>query len=93
MTQATILPEHMRRPAATSASAIELPRADAATVALFFDLGTQWRFHPVTGERIGLDNAAIRPTAELTGVPVTPGLLTDLREMEAAALTEWAGKR
>ena len=90
MTQATRLPDWMTRRPDRS---LELPREDASVVSLFFQLGTQWRLHPVTGERIGLDNAAIRPTADLAGLDLSPGVFADLGTMEAAALAEWLRTR
>ena len=90
MTQAARLPDWMM---ARPDVELALPREDAAVVSLFFQLGAQWRLHPVTGERIGLDNAAIRPTAELAGIAVTPGVFADLGTMESAALNEWSRRR
>lgn len=59
---------------------------EADVVALFFALQTQWRFHPVAGVRLGIDYAAIAPTASAAGLPMTPAMFHDLREMEGAAL-------
>lgn len=55
-------------------------------VSLFFALATQWRTHAATGARTGLDYAAIRETARMIAVKVTPALFNDLRIMEAATL-------
>lgn len=59
---------------------------DVPAVALFFALDTQWRRHPFSGARIGIDYAAVRPTADLAGIDVTPDTLPALRIMETAAL-------
>ena len=66
---------------------------DADTVALFFALDTQWRRHAMTGDRLGLDYAAIQPTAALYAFEMTPRRMAQLRRMEIAATTEWAKKR
>lgn len=68
----------------------EVPIADAAVVTLFFALDTQWRRHAMSGQRIGLDYAAIRPTAELYQIETTPDMMADIRMMEAAALAQFA---
>ena len=63
---------------------------------LFFALDTQWRKVALVGFgggailMTGLDYAAIRPTAELSGITLTPQLFKDLRVMEAAAIKEAA---
>ena len=91
MTQGAILPDWMaERLSAPDPTAIDVPVADADVVALFFALDTQWRVHPMTGERVGLDFTAVRPTAELGGYEVGPSLLADLKAMEGAALDCWA---
>lgn len=71
---------------------IEIVEDDQDIVALFMALGTQWRVHPMSGYRLGLDYAAIRPTAELLGFAINPAIMADLRAMEGAALDEWARK-
>lgn len=55
-------------------------------MALFLALDTQWRFHPMLGARLGIDYAAIGPTASAAGLPFTPAMFHDLRAMEAAAI-------
>lgn len=68
----------------------EVPLADASVVTLFFALDTQWRRHAMSGLRIGIDYAAIRPTAELYQLDLTPDMMADIRMMEAAALAQFA---
>ncbi len=91
VTQATELPERFRKPVAPAE--IELHPGDAGAVALFFALDTQWRRHAMTGQRIGIDYAAIKPTAELAGIELTPAILPALRVMEDAALGALAERR
>lgn len=90
MTQATPLPDWMTAPRADDL--LEVPAADADAVALFFALATQWRFHAMGGHRIGLDYSAIRPTAELSAIALSPGTMADLRLMEGAALDAFAAR-
>lgn len=71
---------------------VEVPVADADPVNLFFALDTQWRRHAMSGQRIGIDYTAIRPTAELYDIPMSPELMADIRMMEAAALSEMTGR-
>lgn len=92
VTQNAILPKWMERDA-VEAAAIEIPADDAAAVGLFMALDTQWRHHAMTGQRLGIDYAAIRPTAELVDIAVTPQVMADLRVMEIAALNELAKAR
>lgn len=47
----------------------------------------------MSGTRIGIDYAAVRPTAELLGLPVDTDVMGDLRVMEMAALDEFAKAR
>lgn len=68
---------------------IELPLADADAASLFLALDTQWRRHAMTGQRIGIDYAAVAPTAQLFGITMSPDLMSDIRMMEAAALGEF----
>ena len=85
--------------AAAEIAAIEARRArrsgtpeigpdEVDAVSLFLRLGSQWRHHPA-GPRLGLDYAAIPPTAAMLGITMTPRLLDDLRVMEDAALAAW----
>jgi hypothetical protein len=73
--------------------AIELAPDEADAFSLFRTLGTQWRHHAMTGMRLGIDYAAVEPTARMLGVTMTPALLLDLQLMEAAALDAWAEAR
>ncbi len=75
------------------AEEIGILAADAEVVALFFALETQWRRHAMSGERLGIDYAAIRPTAELYDLALSPEIMSLLRRMECAALLEWSKKR
>jgi len=70
--------------------AIELTAEDALVVRLFYALSSQWRTHPTAGVRLGLDYAAIRPTADNMGLTMTPGIFADLQTMEGAALAAFA---
>jgi hypothetical protein len=63
------------------------------SVGLFLALGTQWKY--VAGGlgppiRIGLDYAAVEPTARGMGINVTPRIFADLRVMEEEALDVWS---
>lgn len=71
-------------------AAHEVPVEDAPVVTLFFALDTQWRRHAMSGMRIGIDYTAIRPTAELYEIALTPETMADIRMMEAAALAQFA---
>lgn len=86
--QAMILPDWMEKRA--DAQIVEIAEEDAQLVALFLALRTQWRWHPMIGQRLGIEYAAIAPTAQLLGIALTPAMMTDLREMENAALDEFA---
>lgn len=88
VSQGTELPAWMS--ARVADDVIEIGEEDGNVVALFMSLDTQWRVHPMTGSRVGLDYAAIRPTAELFALDVTPRVMGDLRVMEIAALNEMA---
>lgn len=68
----------------------EIATCDAELVSLFFALETQWRWHPMAGVRQGIDYQAVRPTADLLGVEMTPRIMADIRMMEIAALEEFA---
>lgn len=65
---------------------------DSNLVALFYALDTQWNHHPLAGVRMGINYMAVGPTAELMGITMTPGLMCDLRSMEAEALRAFARK-
>lgn len=93
VTQQTQLPERFRTRSRAAPTEIEIPERDAATVALFILLDTQWRRHPFTGDRTGLDYAAIRPAADLAGIEMTPDMLPGLRAMEDETLTILAESR
>lgn len=71
---------------------IELARDEYEVVSLFLALDTQWRRHPMSGARLGIDYTAIEPTARLMGLEAVPGLLPDLRVMEIAALDVLAAR-
>lgn len=75
-----------RRRGASGTPEIGPDEVDA--VSLFLRLGSQWRYAP-TGGRLGLDYAAVPPTAAMLGMTVTPALFDDLRTMEHAALEAW----
>lgn len=90
VTKQTQLPDRFRAPPAAE---IEIAERDVDTVALFMTLDTQWRRHPFTGDRIGLDYAAIKPAADLAGIAITPDTLPGLRVMEDEALITLAKRR
>jgi len=73
-----------------AASTIELGPDEFASARLFLALSSQWRTHPVAGVRLGLDYAAIRPTAENMGLEMTPAMFADMQVMEGAALAAMA---
>lgn len=75
-----------RRKGNEAKSVIEVAPDEEEAVALFTALDTQWRFHPLAGVRTGLDYAAIGPTASMLGLTLSPGLFTDIRIMEGAAM-------
>jgi len=88
LTQHADLPDWITRRAAESV--VEISEEDAVVVGLFMSLDTQWRFHAMTGMRLGLDYPSIRPTADLLGIAIDPAMMGDLRAMELAALEEFA---
>lgn len=57
---------------------------------LFYALSSQWRVHPMTGTRLGIDYGAIAPTAQLLGLCVDADRFRDLQLMEGAALAAMA---
>lgn len=96
MTQAAELPEWLQKRLAGNTEApgeVQVPPDEQATLALFLSLGTQWRWCPVSGQRLGIDYTAIAPTASLQGTELTPLVFHDLRQMEAAALGALAERR
>lgn len=85
-----VLPARFQTDVRAADADVEIHRDDAGIVALFFALDTQWRRHPFSGQLAGLDYAAIKPTAELACIEVTPATLPGLRAMEQAALATLA---
>ncbi len=69
---------------------IQLFETEAPSASLFLALGTQWNRHAMTGLHLGLDYAAIAPTAAMLGIDVGPDRFHDLRMMESAALIQFA---
>lgn len=90
LTQAAALQDHE---AAADASELELSPDETGPVGLFLALASQWRIHPAAGVRMGIDYAAIPPTAAMMEVPMTPSLFNDIRAMESAALEAMAARR
>lgn len=91
VTQQTVLPARfLTGPVRGADSEIDIHLDDAPIVALFFALDTQWHRHPFTGQRTGIDYAAIKPTAELADIAITPQTLPALRVMEQAAIAAFA---
>lgn len=68
---------------------MEVGPDEADVVTLFMALTSQWRFHAMGG-RLGLEYAAVRPTAEMLAIPMTSDLFLDLQLMERAALVALA---
>lgn len=96
MSQAAIMPQWMLdRLAGTidQPGEITLSPDEVIPFSLFAALGTQWDRHAMTGMRLGISYAAIQPTAQMLGIPMTPALFNDLRAMERAALDEFARSR
>ncbi|QPS18370.1 DUF1799 domain-containing protein [Sphingomonas paucimobilis] len=58
-------------------------------VTLFMALTSQWRFHAMGG-RLGIEYAAVRPTADMLEIVMTTSLFLDLQMMERAALVALA---
>ncbi len=90
-TQASDLPQWLSGRAVATEQVSIVPE-DRSLVALFFALDTQWHHHPLAGVRMGINYAAITPTAEIMGISMTPAMLFDLRIMESAALSAFARK-
>lgn len=73
----------------------EVEAVNAPAVRLFMALQTQWRAVSVSSwsrveiRRLGLDYAAIEPTARLAGLELDADDFTRLRVMEVEALTAW----
>ena len=65
---------------------IEICPDEKDAAVLFLALGTQWRWHPMAGVRLGIEYASIAPTAAACEIAMTPALFVDLRQMEAAAI-------
>ncbi len=88
MTAAAILPEWLRGRLAreSAAASIEIAPDELAPVSLFLACATQWRRRAMTGQRMGLDYAAVPATAGMLDMRMTPALFADLRHMEDAAL-------
>ncbi|MEE8611640.1 MAG: DUF1799 domain-containing protein [Sphingomonas aquatilis] len=63
---------------------------DWDAVRLFYRLHGQWRVHAMSGVRLGIDYAAVAPTATLMGIGMTPALFDDIAIMERAALAVFA---
>lgn len=66
------------------------------SVALFFALATQWIWASggMAGAwRVGINYQAIEPTAQLSGLSVTPTVFEDIRTLEQEALSVWNRKR
>ncbi len=68
---------------------MEIGPDDADVVTLFMALTSQWRFHAMGG-RLGIEYAAVRPTADMLAIAVTTDLFLDLQMMERAALVALA---
>ncbi|UIJ46898.1 DUF1799 domain-containing protein [Sphingomonas cannabina] len=81
-----------RRGRALADTVIEIAEEDEDVVRLFRALTTQWRVHPFTGHRIGIDFAAVPAVAAMLEIAVTPAVFTGLRIMEGAALLALARK-
>jgi hypothetical protein len=76
--------------------ALEIWPDMADSVAIFFGMGTQWRWVGVGlagAVRTGLDYSALPSIAAAHSIEVTPRILADLRTMENAAVKQWGRKR
>ncbi|HEX7820634.1 MAG TPA: DUF1799 domain-containing protein [Sphingobium sp.] len=96
MTQSAIMPQWMQERLSGTVAApgeIELAPDEAIAFSLFVKLGTQWQRHAMTGARLGIDYAAIRPTAEMMEIAMSRALFDDIGIMESAALNEFAAAR
>lgn len=58
------------------------------SVALFFAMGTQWRWAAVGSGilRVGMDYSALPAVAQASGVEIAPRVFADLRVMEGEVL-------
>ena len=90
---------HLAKRKATAAQAqIEVPPDEVEAMTLFFSMATQWRWLAAPGAgmgaglmiRTGLDYAALASVAAAMAISMTPSLMFDIREMEAAAMAAWA---
>lgn len=68
---------------------IEIEPDMEPAVSLFAVLATQWRVGP-GGGLTGLDYAAARAACDFLGLTPSPGLLADLRQLEAGVLAALA---
>lgn len=93
MTQAAEYPKWMQQRIEADSDVLELAPDEAEAFSLFLSLGTQWNRHPLTGARIGIDYAAIHPTADMLQIETSPAMLLDLRIMEDEALSEFGKVR
>jgi len=89
VTQMTEIPERFLT-APLPDDDIEIHPDDVPVVGLFMALKTQWLRHPFTGQRMGIDYAAVKPTAELAEIDLPRGILPKLQAMEGAALETFA---
>jgi hypothetical protein len=80
---------HLAQRAGPRDDDIDIHPDEQDSVALFFALASQWRWHPMAGARTGLDYAAVAATATMAGIAMTPARFADLRIMEGAALAVW----
>jgi hypothetical protein len=60
---------------------------------VFLESSTQWRYAGMEGARVGLDYAGVRSVIALLGVPETPALFGDLRDMEHEALQQLKARK
>lgn len=96
MTNAAILPQWMLDRLAGTVERpgeIVLSPDEAVPFGLFAALGTQWERHAMTGVRLGINYAAIPPTAQMLDITMTPAIFNDIRLMERAALDEFARRQ
>ncbi|GAN14154.1 DUF1799 domain-containing protein [Sphingomonas paucimobilis] len=68
---------------------MEIGPDEVDVVTLFMALTSQWRFHAMGG-RLGIEYAAVRPTADMLEIVMTTSLFLDLQMMERAALVALA---
>lgn len=76
-----------------SPARVDVWPVNADAVRLFLACATQWRYAPMSGERLGLDYGGVRAAAAMMRIRPSPDLFGRLREMEREALTALGDSR